>query len=256
MPPRFSPVGGSDAGEVRFGKRAEIPSTPPPPPAQAVRRATSLQVYSTHQYSSWELVVEWSSSGGLSVGPRCQRGVQGVVLCAIHGPIPQAGKQQGLWVLLQNCHLYADWMGALEKTVEDYSRDENRASLNKEFRLWLTAMPSTTFPVSILQVCVAHCHPEGRRSGVCVCLLGCVGFASLYSVPPNRPWIGMRVASPSVDAEQFHGHPGSRSCCSRTSIILKYCVGALECAMGNCRAKADGHMAAFFRSKCFDDTDP
>jgi len=61
------------------------------------------------------------------------------------------GKQQGLWVLLQNCHLYTDWMGSLEKIVEDYSRIDTRDSLNKEYRLWLTSMPSKTFPVSILQ---------------------------------------------------------------------------------------------------------
>eukprot|EP01002_Notosolenus_urceolatus_P014073 NODE_521_length_2006_cov_628.376086_g416_i0.p1 GENE.NODE_521_length_2006_cov_628.376086_g416_i0~~NODE_521_length_2006_cov_628.376086_g416_i0.p1 ORF type:complete len:612 (+),score=199.54 NODE_521_length_2006_cov_628.376086_g416_i0:83-1837(+) len=64
----------------------------------------------------------------------------------------QEGKSHGSWVLLQNCHLYSDWMPQLEKIIEDYSlRDDIREGLNKDYRLWLTSMPSDKFPVSVLQ---------------------------------------------------------------------------------------------------------
>eukprot|EP00668_Euglena_longa_P046499 GGOE01062184.1.p1 GENE.GGOE01062184.1~~GGOE01062184.1.p1 ORF type:complete len:1100 (-),score=391.90 GGOE01062184.1:241-3348(-) len=79
-----------------------------------------------------------------------------------------AGRQQGLWVLLQNCHLYADWMPRLEKIVEDYSSDDNRNSVNRAYRLWLTSMPCTTFPVSILQAGIKMIiePPRGLRANL------------------------------------------------------------------------------------------
>eukprot|EP00668_Euglena_longa_P039207 GGOE01050460.1.p1 GENE.GGOE01050460.1~~GGOE01050460.1.p1 ORF type:complete len:2722 (-),score=1086.70 GGOE01050460.1:98-8140(-) len=61
------------------------------------------------------------------------------------------GKQQGLWIMLQNCHLYSDWMPSLQRIVEGYSRDDIKKTINPQFRLWLTCAPSDRFPVSILQ---------------------------------------------------------------------------------------------------------
>eukprot|EP00998_Keelungia_sp_KM082_P011718 NODE_7_length_4287_cov_44.299519_g6_i0.p1 GENE.NODE_7_length_4287_cov_44.299519_g6_i0~~NODE_7_length_4287_cov_44.299519_g6_i0.p1 ORF type:complete len:1396 (-),score=498.52 NODE_7_length_4287_cov_44.299519_g6_i0:98-3715(-) len=63
----------------------------------------------------------------------------------------QECKHNGSWILLQNCHLYADWMPNLQRTIEDYSREDNRNSINRQFRLWLTSMPTETFPVTVLQ---------------------------------------------------------------------------------------------------------
>ncbi|KAF6265909.1 dynein heavy chain 2 [Scenedesmus sp. NREL 46B-D3] len=59
----------------------------------------------------------------------------------------EVGMERGLWVCLQNCHLAISWMPALERIVQNIHPDK----VHKDFRLWLTSMPSPAFPVSILQ---------------------------------------------------------------------------------------------------------
>jgi dynein heavy chain len=58
------------------------------------------------------------------------------------------GTVNGCWVVLQNCHLATSYMPILEGKVEGFETMEN---LHDDFRLWLTSMPASTFPVMVLQ---------------------------------------------------------------------------------------------------------
>eukprot|EP00963_Diacronema_lutheri_P008805 scaffold776_cov347-Pavlova_lutheri.AAC.3 len=70
----------------------------------------------------------------------------------------------GRWICLQNCHLAKSWMASLEHLVE--SMDVNE--IHKDFRLWLTSMPTPYFPASILQkgIKMALEPPKGLRSNL------------------------------------------------------------------------------------------
>lgn len=84
------------------------------------------------------------------------------------GPIAEAlikqAKQTGDWVCLQNCHLAVSWLGRLEQILESLTTEE----MHETFRLWLTSMPSPSFPVSILQngIKITNEPPKGIKANL------------------------------------------------------------------------------------------
>ncbi|XP_060076356.1 dynein axonemal heavy chain 1-like, partial [Ylistrum balloti] len=59
----------------------------------------------------------------------------------------RSAMERGKWVFFQNCHLAPSWMPTLERLIEQIDPDK----VHRDFRLWLTSMPSAMFPVYILQ---------------------------------------------------------------------------------------------------------
>ncbi|KAL7988579.1 hypothetical protein Chor_007498, partial [Crotalus horridus] len=55
----------------------------------------------------------------------------------------------GNWIFLQNCHLAVSWMLPMEELIKTFT--EPGATIHESFRLYLSSMPSTTFPVTVLQ---------------------------------------------------------------------------------------------------------
>ena len=66
------------------------------------------------------------------------------------GPVAQQaieqGCQKGHWVMLQNCHLLVSWLKTLERILDTIA-----SRPHKDFRLWLTTMPTPAFPLGVLQ---------------------------------------------------------------------------------------------------------
>nr|XP_033782541.1 dynein heavy chain 1, axonemal isoform X1 [Geotrypetes seraphini]XP_033782544.1 dynein heavy chain 1, axonemal isoform X1 [Geotrypetes seraphini]XP_033782545.1 dynein heavy chain 1, axonemal isoform X1 [Geotrypetes seraphini]XP_033782546.1 dynein heavy chain 1, axonemal isoform X1 [Geotrypetes seraphini]XP_033782547.1 dynein heavy chain 1, axonemal isoform X1 [Geotrypetes seraphini] len=59
----------------------------------------------------------------------------------------RSAMERGKWVFFQNCHLSPSWMPSLERLIESIDPEK----VHRDFRLWLTSLPSNKFPVAILQ---------------------------------------------------------------------------------------------------------
>mmetsp|Transcript_24429 Transcript_24429/g.96934 ORF Transcript_24429/g.96934 Transcript_24429/m.96934 type:complete len:2723 (+) Transcript_24429:2309-10477(+) len=72
--------------------------------------------------------------------------------------------QKGSWVYLQNCHLFVSWLVILEGLCDGLFTE----TTHKEFRLWLTSMPTPQFPVSILHSAVKMTMepPKGLKANL------------------------------------------------------------------------------------------
>lgn len=86
------------------------------------------------------------------------------------GPIAEKlikeGCTKGNWVFLQNCHLATSWLPSLERIVIAITEDSK--NIDKDFRLYLSSMPSSSFPVAILEnsVKVTNEPPKGLKSNI------------------------------------------------------------------------------------------
>uniref|UniRef100_A0A1B6CU24 AAA+ ATPase domain-containing protein n=1 Tax=Clastoptera arizonana TaxID=38151 RepID=A0A1B6CU24_9HEMI len=96
--------------------------------------------------------------------------IQSISLGQGQGPIAEklidTGKRRGDWVFLQNCHLASSWMLSMERIV--LALQNNPRDVHPDFRLFLSSMPTASFPASILQnsVKVTNEPPKGLRANI------------------------------------------------------------------------------------------
>jgi len=89
---------------------------------------------------------------GQGQGPRAVRFIESAV-------------KDGNWVFLQNCHLASTFMPQLELMIESWAEDK---SIHKDFRIFLSTMPCSHFPITILQngVKITTEPPRGLRANM------------------------------------------------------------------------------------------
>uniref|UniRef100_A0A8D0YMW3 AAA+ ATPase domain-containing protein n=1 Tax=Sus scrofa TaxID=9823 RepID=A0A8D0YMW3_PIG len=80
--------------------------------------------------------------------------------------IVKALTQKEQWVFLQNCHLAASFMPKLCAIVESFNNPD--ATIEPEFRLWLSSKSDNSFPVPVLQrsLKIAVENPQGLKNNL------------------------------------------------------------------------------------------
>ncbi|PSN37031.1 Dynein heavy chain 6 [Blattella germanica] len=86
--------------------------------------------------------------------------IQSISLGQGQGPVAEK------LISLGNCHLATSWMLSMERIVQKLS--ETPEKIHSDFRLFLSSMPSKSFPVSVLQnaVKVTNEPPKGIRANL------------------------------------------------------------------------------------------
>lgn len=100
---------------------------------------------------------------------------------------------EGDWVCLQNCHLCLSWMPNLARFVENLATmdqdgcDITGATINRDFRLFLTSLPTPKFPQSVLSssVKISHEPPRGLKANMILSYMGLT--EELHDSVPEAP---------------------------------------------------------------------
>jgi len=113
---------------------------------------------------------------GQGQGPRAEKAIEDFV-------------KIGGWVMLQNCHLGKSWLPRLEAICESMHK---RDIIHDDFRLFLTSMPASYFPVPILQngIKLTTEPPKGVRQNLTRSLDNIGGWTDFDDIDDRvqRPW--------------------------------------------------------------------
>ncbi|XP_047526251.1 dynein axonemal heavy chain 8 [Pieris napi] len=76
------------------------------------------------------------------------------------------GLKEGLWVLLQNCHLGLEYMIEIMEQFAELEKEPEK--VHEMFRLWITTEPHDKFPITLLQMAIKYtCEPpSGIKAGL------------------------------------------------------------------------------------------
>ncbi|XP_052742928.1 dynein axonemal heavy chain 8 [Bicyclus anynana] len=74
--------------------------------------------------------------------------------------------QEGLWVLLQNCHLGLEYMVEVMEQFSELEKEPEK--VHETFRLWITTEVHEKFPITLLQMSIKYtCEPpSGIKAGL------------------------------------------------------------------------------------------
>ena len=96
--------------------------------------------------------------------------LQSISLGQGQGPVAEryitAAVKKGDWVCCMNCHLAISWLPTLDKIVDDFAT--GAVAVDEGFRLWLTSMPTSDFPIAVLQngIKLTYEPPKGLRANL------------------------------------------------------------------------------------------